>query len=361
MGYLGNQPAESYASFERQVFTIVNSQTAYTLSHSVTNENDIRLVVNNVVQEPGSGKAYTASGTTLTLSAALVNGTDEMYCVFLGKAVQTVNTPDGSVNTSKLVADAITPPKTNFFNTDPGNAADLGNLHVKTGDSGVTSLSVSHDELVVESDGNAGISIIGGGSNTVGIAFGDSADSDNGRINYVHSDTSLRFINNATENVHIHSNGVMAANAGIALGVGTANTASNVLDDYEEGSWTPAITFGDANSGITYSVQAGRYTKIGNRVIANGELLLTSKGSSTSTARITGLPFTTDNDVYQTAGLYNDRLASPHGGANLYVSKNNTYITLYQQRDDSTNNSVISNSHFNDNTYLLFFLTYRVA
>jgi len=108
MAYLGNSPARSFISFERQVFTIVNSQTAYTLDHSVTNENDIRLVVNNIVQEPGSGKAYTASGTTLTLSAALVNGTDEMYCVFLGRAVGTVNAPAGSVGTSQLVDDAVT-------------------------------------------------------------------------------------------------------------------------------------------------------------------------------------------------------------------------------------------------------------
>jgi hypothetical protein len=108
MAYLGNVPAEKYISFERQVFTIVNSQTAYTLDHSVTNENDIRLVVNNIVQEPGSGKAYTASGTTLTLSAALVNGTDEMYCVFLGRAVGTVNAPAGSVDTAQLAADAVT-------------------------------------------------------------------------------------------------------------------------------------------------------------------------------------------------------------------------------------------------------------
>ena len=43
MGYLGNRPAESYASFERQVFTVVNSQTAYTLNHAVTNENEINL------------------------------------------------------------------------------------------------------------------------------------------------------------------------------------------------------------------------------------------------------------------------------------------------------------------------------
>ena len=108
MAYLGNAPARNFISFERQVFTIVNSQTAYTLDHSVTNENDIRLVVNNIVQEPGSGKAYTASGTTLTLSAALTNGTDEMYCVFLGRAVGTVNAPAGSVGNSQTAATIVT-------------------------------------------------------------------------------------------------------------------------------------------------------------------------------------------------------------------------------------------------------------
>ena len=88
------------------------------------------------------------------------------------------------------------------------SAADLGTgLHIKTGDSGVSSLSVSHDELVVESDGNAGISIIGGTSNTIGIAFGDSGDSDIGRINYVHSDNTMRFINNGTEHMTINADG----------------------------------------------------------------------------------------------------------------------------------------------------------
>jgi hypothetical protein len=108
MAYIGNTPAESFASFEKQVFTIVNSQTAYTLNHAVTNENDIRLVVNSVVQEPGSGKAYTASGTTLTLSAALTNGTDTMYCVFLGRALQTVNAPNASVGSDQTAPTIIT-------------------------------------------------------------------------------------------------------------------------------------------------------------------------------------------------------------------------------------------------------------
>ena len=106
----------------------------------------------------------------------------------------------------------------------------------------------------------------------------------------MHSDNSMRFINNATENVRVHSNGVMAANAGIALGVGTANTASNVLDDYEEGTWTPAL------DGISESNASGDYTKIGN--VCTAKFKISSDGSG-SNINITGFPFTSDSGFEQ--------------------------------------------------------------
>jgi hypothetical protein len=223
MAYLGNAPAEKYISFERQVFTIVNSQTAYTLSHSVTNENDIRLVVNNVVQEPGSGKAYTASGTTLTLSAALTNGTDEMYCVFLGRAVGTVNAPAGSVGTAQLAADAVTTAKvadgaitsaklasgvggvagitssadanaitiTDAELVQIKNANDTGGyLSISDGDSGATANSNATD-LVIENNGSAGISILTFNNAAANIYFGDGQDDDAGRIVYDHGTGTL--------------------------------------------------------------------------------------------------------------------------------------------------------------------------
>mgnify|MGYP000716283218 CR=1 FL=1 len=106
MPFIGNQPAESYASFETETFS-VSATTNYTLSHAVTNENEIRLVINGVVQQPGSGKAYTASGTTLTLSSATASG-DSMYAVYLGRALQTVNPPNASVGTAQLASEAVT-------------------------------------------------------------------------------------------------------------------------------------------------------------------------------------------------------------------------------------------------------------
>jgi hypothetical protein len=66
---------------------------------------------------------------------------------------------------------------------------------------------------------------------------------------------------------------------------------SSVLDDYEEGTWTPALRFNQNASGITYSTQDGQYTKIGNMVYVNAIILLTSKGSNTGDATIAGLPF----------------------------------------------------------------------
>ena len=106
MAYIGNIPAESYASFETETFS-VSATANYTLSHAVTNENEIRLVINGVVQQPGSGKAYTASGTTLTLSSATVSG-DVMYAVYLGRALQTVNPPNASVGSDQTAPTIIT-------------------------------------------------------------------------------------------------------------------------------------------------------------------------------------------------------------------------------------------------------------
>jgi len=149
MAYLGNAPARSFISFERQVFTIVNSQTAYALSHSVANENDIRLVVNNVVQEPGSGKAYTATGTALTLSAALTNGTDEMYCVFLGRATATSAPGAGSIGTAQLAADAVTNAKI----ADDAISDEQLDPTVITGQTAETSIAT--DDLILLSDTSA--------------------------------------------------------------------------------------------------------------------------------------------------------------------------------------------------------------
>lgn len=70
------------------------------------------------------------------------------------------------------------------------------------------------------------------------------------------------------------------------------STNPNVLDDYEEGTWTPTIAFGGASVGVTYAVRSGSYTKVGNMVTFRMQINLTSKGSSIGVVTISGLPFT---------------------------------------------------------------------
>jgi hypothetical protein len=272
MAYLGNAPARSFISFERQVFTIVNSQTAYTLSHSVTNENDIRLVINNIVQEPGSGKAYTASGTTLTLSAALVNGTDEMYCVFLGKAVGTVNAPAGSINNSQISYPLAQ------------SGAVVSSFNRTSSDGNI--LELQKDGTVIGSIGNkaANIFMTNNSSNNTGFkinpdAITPSTSTGTDRDNAI----DLGASGAAYKDLYL----------GGGLLVGGTGTA-NKLDDYEEGSWTPT----SFSSGYTASSASGTYTKIGDTVFIRALLNFSAvNSSSNSKCNFNGLPFSASHST----------------------------------------------------------------
>jgi len=83
-----------------------------------------------------------------------------------------------------------------------------------------------------------------------------------------------------------------SASAGIYLGVAAA-TAANLLDDYEEGTWTPAFR----NYSGTESVTAARYTKIGRMVYASVRMARTDATSDGSVCEIGGLPFTSVNST----------------------------------------------------------------
>jgi len=106
MGYIGNPPSEGYTSFQTETFS-TSATTSYTLSYGVANENELALFVNNVRQQPGSGKAYTATGTALTLSAATAS-TDTMYAIYLGRALQTSVPATNSVTAAMLSSNAAT-------------------------------------------------------------------------------------------------------------------------------------------------------------------------------------------------------------------------------------------------------------
>jgi len=77
---------------------------------------------------------------------------------------------------------------------------------------------------------------------------------------------------------------------GVYLG-GTG--AANLLDDYEEGTWTPVFS----GSGYSFSNQSGTYTKIGRQVFIRGNFTITTVGSDTSFIPLSGLPFTVSSAI----------------------------------------------------------------
>jgi len=103
MAYIGNQADTAFTSLIKQDLTGA-SGTSLTLTHAVANANDIALYINNVRQEPVS--AYSTNGTAVSLTGSVVS-TDDIYVIYLARAVQTTVPPDGSVSTAKIASSAV--------------------------------------------------------------------------------------------------------------------------------------------------------------------------------------------------------------------------------------------------------------
>jgi hypothetical protein len=96
----------------------------------------------------------------------------------------------------------------------------------------------------------------------------------------------------------------------------TASPSSNAntLDDYEEGTWTPAVSI-NTGTATTYTIGTSYYTKVGRLVTVNGVITPTNGtlGSTNSYIRISGLPFTPLGFVSTGSGLnssnYNNGIA----------------------------------------------------
>jgi hypothetical protein len=78
---------------------------------------------------------------------------------------------------------------------------------------------------------------------------------------------------------------------------GTGTMTSELLNDYEEGTWVPTLTFATPGTlAVTYGVRTGNYTKVGNLVTARFKIEIAPagfvKGTASGGVKITGLPFT---------------------------------------------------------------------
>lgn len=179
------------------------------------------------------------------------------------------------------------------------------------------------------------------------------------------SDTniSITLTPKGTGNVAISTGNLVVGTSGKGIdfsatpGTGT----SELLNDYEEGTWTPTV-FGSSTAGAaTYTLQVGRYTKIGNTVVCHANLGI-SAHTGTGNVRLGGLPFTSanvSNIAYagSIAELGNLTLTALNI-ATLYLAQNETAIYVIQYPvGGGAASGVAMDSEFN----IAFSITYQAA
>ena len=189
-------------------------------------------------------------------------------------------------------------------------------LHIKDGSIAVGNGTASNNSLV----GKIGFSTDSSNSRFIGIECFRGSDAANADLRF----HTFGGDSDSGERMRIHTNGVVSCADGIALGVGTANTTANVLDDYEEGSWTPTV-----QNATGYSAQFGRYFKVGHLCFINANV--TTTGASGATNVISSLPFASANTGNSAGNLsigYYSGVNTPMVWLSGYVLNNSTNIYI---------------------------------
>jgi len=241
MAYIGSTPPSRFVSNRAaSVYSGDGSTVAFTLEQVVTQDEDILVSVDGVIQEPSVAYAV-SSGTTLTFDdPPSSNAGNNIFVYYLASQVGTVGHP----STQGLTA------TTGAFSS---NATVAGTL-------GVT-----------------GVSTLTGAVNTgAGLTVANGLTLTDGNL-------------------------VVASGHGIDFSANSnaSGMSSELLHHYEEGTFTAQIS---TDSEYTGETQSGVYTKIGDIVFIQIRFQKSGTLNSGSNARF-GLPFTSANNGVQSTGF----------------------------------------------------------
>jgi hypothetical protein len=186
-------------------------------------------------------------------------------------------------------------------NVGINNTNPSGKLHIGSGSSSAA-ISGSADELILDSAGNAGLTIATGSSAVASLFFADAGSNASGYIQYTHSNDALAFAtNNASEAMRIDSNG--------NVGIGTSSPSHtislesaypyisfNETDQTPDQKWVIGgasgnfVIYDDTDSATRIAVDGSGNVGIGTATPQSsaGETSLTINGSTTGRLDLRG-------------------------------------------------------------------------
>jgi hypothetical protein len=234
--------------------------------------------------------------------------------------------------------------------TDPGSTGNSANAGTAIGASGYVSVARTGGSAIragrIDSDG-AIIEFFGDGASvgSIGVTGGDilflTCESHGIKINSdaARIDPSDGSGNSSDGVLDLGDSGARFKDLYLSSGVNfsansnAAGMTSELLDDYEEGTFTPA--FVSPGTGAVHSIQIGTYTKVGRLVTASVYLQLSTVGTGAGNISVSGFPFATStgaNDRYSgTGAIHGTSWAADTGGLQgLIAGQGATSVTMYK-------------------------------
>jgi hypothetical protein len=332
--------AESNNGFFRPSADTIAISTNGVERARVTSTGDVGIGTNNPNTKLDVNGNAIITGTLTTTGDLFVNGGDATIASTLTKeailnlsssAYGGVINTYGSSSTSNLSFKVQENQVMTLLNS-PAGGAKLA-LEDPFSNGARYSIKLGVNELAAFSADESGVTI---GTITSTDFFLSTANVDRVKIGSSSADVTL-----LTGNLKFGTAGKgidFSATSDGAVGV-SGSLGGEILDDYEEGTFTPTLRGSTVAGTFTYAENGGFYTKIGNLVAVNGVIDVSTHTGSSGQLRVDGLPFVhttlaSNPYVYSVswtsfAGSGIGRLIMVGAGANSYavLSYSNTQIT----------------------------------
>jgi hypothetical protein len=186
-----------------------------------------------------------------------------------------------------------------------------------------------------------------------GNAFTSSSSNVTDYVNVGATISTLTITGNASNN---------ATNTIVGSIIGNQTNSNPLsLDWYQEGTFTPTVSFGGASTGVTYETRTASATRIGNRVFFSIYVKLSSKGSSTGDLEIGDLPYTVNTTYPSNYTVSCGGLNTGTGDSNIDAVPSTDVNKIFVRKQVSGSAITITDADVTNSTYFNITGSYQVA